>query len=209
MKTLTFIHVPKTGGSSIVDAAVKKQIDWFMYSDIRKYIAGSYHDRHWGVRHIRKELMDEFKEKYDTFAVVRNVYDMVLSFLFYTYSLGILAKKTGKLTRDQLNKYIVDIMLKHKWFSYTQSYWVISDDYKPTHILKFENFSQEVPELLTKYNIHLDISHINKSDRYYTVKDLYPETIAAINAHYKEDFENFGYEMIDPTTVDAKLFENE
>lgn len=70
------------------------------------------------------------------------------------------------------------------------------------HIVHYEKFSEEFGKVMKKYNLNILLPD-KKADGVYTsdeVKlryiDLYPETIAVINKYAAQDFEKFGYEMV-------------
>lgn len=75
------------------------------------------------------------------------------------------------------------------------------------HVLKFENLQEEFPALMHHYGlekVQLSTQPVNsgKATRArMNVTDMSAETIRLINEYAREDFELFGYPMIDPDTI--------
>ena len=69
------------------------------------------------------------------------------------------------------------------------------------HVLHLENIDHEFDALMRRYNLTVSLLHRNKRNATSSlaVHDLSRASIALINAHFAQDFEAFGYEMIEPS----------
>lgn len=79
------------------------------------------------------------------------------------------------------------------------------------NVVHYENLSSEFDALMKEYGINTSLPSKEKSG-VYTAKnksrlshtDLYPETIALINKFAKDDFDKFGYQMVEKFEKDSK-----
>ena len=73
------------------------------------------------------------------------------------------------------------------------------------HIVHYENFKNELDELMEEYDIDIRLPEKSSSSTYtyanterkLSYLDLYPETISIINRYTKIDFESLGYDMVE------------
>jgi len=188
-KELKFIHITKTGGSTIEEIGFKNNINW-----------GKYHTEYGYAHSIFPKKQEKFKNRYKWFMVVRNPYTRILAEYHY------LCKITPEIINfsvEQFNKFLV---LRIKSASKGEKQTLLAkrdhftEQYKyldPTidiHILKYENIEEEFNNLMVKYNYKFKFEKIiNTSENKYTVDDLSNETIDIINTIYNKDFELFGY----------------
>ena len=190
-KELRFIHITKTGGSSIEDCAYNKNIMLGRY-DTEYCIRDEEYFAPWHMIFPYKNL--EFKKTYDWFMVVRNPYTRIVSELNYNCPKNIIKNK------EKINIYIQYKINNRSQLGnhYTEQYLYMDPDPSIViHILKFENLKEEFDNLMKLYNIDmvLDI-HSNKSESIITFDDLSKETINLINTVYNKDFELFNYDII-------------
>lgn len=192
MKELKFIHITKTGGTSIEELGKSIGKKW-----------GKYHKEYgfWHDLFSKKDI--ELKLKYDWFMVVRNPYDRIVSEFHCKW--GGVGDSVLKYNKKQFNKFIVDEIENrynrpvyktgHFW---EQSAYLDKHPNITIHVLKFENLKKDFETLMKKYNIKLKFNiHFNKSKKVFSVKNLYKKTIELINTVYDKDFEMFGYEKIE------------
>ena len=65
-------------------------------------------------------------------------------------------------------------------------------------VIHFEDIKSEFKDLMAEYELEIKMpSQIKQSSGSLTHLDLYPETIALINAFFEPDFEAFGYEKVE------------
>lgn len=177
---LIFIHIPKTGGSSI-----------------KKYLFGDITGGHIPIRFIPSDFINS----YPSYAFVRNPYTRILS--AYNYLI-----KGGAKTRNDLN--YQDVLLRYSSFedfvcNGLSSYYLDFEHFLPqyyfTHYLgrkivgnigKYENFNEDVMKF---FNIELDI--VNSTGDYEkNILKMYNEnTYQIINRLYAEDFALFNYDI--------------
>lgn len=172
-----FIHIHKTGGSSVKNFFHKGKGD---------------KASHMTVKSIIKNIgMEKFK-KYSTFCVVRNPYDLIVSH----YSYRVQTNRIKKINFNDfiLNKHFLHVPPQVEYLKYNNEIYC-------NDILRYENLVDDVDKFITKHNINLNISnfpHSRKSKRkdykeYFTNK----EVLDVVNEHYKEDFETFNYKKIE------------
>jgi len=187
MKSLKFIHITKTAGTSIEDVSRKAGLFW-----------GRFHKEYAKRWHKPFTTIDKtIREKYDWFTVVRNPYDRILSEFYCRWITPI----DKNVSIEQFNKQIQSHILhrqKHRQsldFHYTEQYLYI-DNSVVIHILKFENLFDEFNRLMQKYNIKITLDvKTNVGKKQYTIEDFNVETICLINHVYEKDFSMFNYEM--------------
>ena len=204
MKRLKFIHITKTGGTSIEEIGIKHNIRW-----------GKFHSEYGGWFHekfINKPRW--LRVKYDWFTVVRNPYTRILS----EYHWCMKSDKTIETSVEQLNSFICKsinqvLLLKNNinvkdnpryiraiGGHFTQQHFYV-DRHSKIHIIKYENLKEEFDTLMKRYKLKVRLDmHYNESIKLYTINDLYPETIELIKTVYKKDFIKFGYSL-DPNLV--------
>jgi len=241
MHKLEFVHIAKTGGTSIEHAASQHGIAWGICK-FEEY--WSWSSRCKPIQpyrqHIKIQQLDDWEcnqkawawhcppfnykskpgvnqfEGSDTFTVVRNPYSLMVSEYYYLfqkkpYLVKDLIEKApeGNLNDPKfMNRWISDAAQKatNQGFCYfghciPQYQFAYADGKRfVDHVLKMENLSDEFPALMERYNLPVELEHVNsskKSDQL-TVEDLSKEAIEKINEWAKLDFEYFGYEKLDP-----------
>ena len=206
MKELKFIHITKSGGSSIEEIGKSNKVYWGKYDNLFKEINSHYHN-------ISEYIPLHIQNKYDWFLVVRNPYERILSEYYCNW--GGIGEFVPSINHNinEFNIYIIKKILNyHKSmdspntrsrFHYIPQYlYLMENANSKMNILKIENLEQDFNNLMKKYklNIHLN-KHINKSKfkKKFTVDHFSNELIDLINCVYRKDFEEFNYKMIIPT----------
>ena len=190
-KELKFIHITKTGGTTIEKLGQKHNIKW-----------GMFHKEYNNWHRPPGEQNQNIIQKYDWFTVVRNPYDRIISELhcrFGNHNREILNK-----SKNEINEYIRKcINLKDNFHNYKNLYCY--GHYNEQHkylcdninILKFENLEEDFNKLMIKYNMNIKLQgHHYKMKRKFNIHDLDKETINLINNVYHKDFELFGYQKL-------------
>ena len=190
MKQLKFIHITKTGGSSIEKIGLKNNIKWGVYDKEYSNNSGRWHL-------IFGKVRKEIKEKYDWFLVCRNPYERILSEYYCVW--GGIGKEKIEHSKIEFNKYIRKKILSKMNYEghYVGQNYYYDKRYKIT-VLRFESLKEDFENLMKKYNmnIKLDIKINVGKNKKFSINDFDNETINLINKVYKRDFILFNYKFI-------------
>ncbi len=185
MKTLRFIHITKTAGTSIEHTGKINGISW-----------GLHHSEYGPWHEFFPRKSRALKDKYDWFMVVRNPYTRVVS-EFYCHNGGPTNKNVSV---NVFNKEIRNRIESRSTFG---DHW--SEQYKyldetcVIHILRYENLKEEFDMLMLKYGFAFTLSaHLNKGHKTYTERNLDNDTVSLINHVYQQDFLTFSYDYRNP-----------
>jgi len=198
---LKFIHITKTGGTSIENIAKENGIYWGRYDQDLKFLGSVF----W---HIPFQFCERNSEKnrlidnFEFFVVVRNPYDRCVSEYFCPWG----GPRDNKRTKKQMNQYISMKMIKiindgeHNMNTnhFMPQFRYVYDEKGNRivkNILKFENLKEEFDRLMVKYGIPLALnSHDNYSNKNLSANDLDESTIKLIQKVYEKDFIEFFYD---------------
>jgi hypothetical protein len=198
-----FVHIPKTGGSSIISRLdVEKRIHSFtghgMQILFKNILCVDGHIPAFLFKEIRPDIFDRFYR----FSFIRNPYDRAVSeFLWIfrdewktqTYSL------TDQEMKDKFEVWLFSYYIDkensrkctQKWYLFCKSKrrLLVNDIYK------FENFESEFEKLTKKLNINpINIDILKQAkievDRNMLLTEKNKEYIYRV---FQEDFETFGY----------------
>ncbi len=210
---LKFLHITKNAGTYIEDLGFKNNLvlgkikDQINDYNLNHKNAIDYY--HLTPFHFYNEVfnINYCNNKNINFLIVRNPYDRILSEIFCPW-LGIV-KNNRTPSIDEINDYLNNKLLNiknnpkrlfnggHCALQYSYAY-DSNDILVVDEILKFENLTEDLENLIQKYNLKLvlDKEKTNKSSKSCQLSDLTDENIKLINKLYKLDFEKFGYNMI-------------
>jgi hypothetical protein len=191
-----FIHIPRTGGTSIFVKNTYHQLD-SQINEVQAKLG------HLDIKHFRFHSKNSFTHltfaeyekyiktnQYKIFTIVRNPYDRIFSYYkYHIYKLKI-NQEISSLNNEaeKFNKYL-NYFLKHKEYltCKTQTsfllnkYNAIDSSIK---IIKYENLNEEIENL----------PRLNSSIDFILKKDAYnQENIGIIKKYFLEDFINFNY----------------
>jgi len=193
---LQFIHITKTGGTSIEEYGCKHKIKWGCRN--RDYFNKFSHihlNQTVNKYHIPPSFFTENPYNKKTFACVRNPYTRLISEYYCPWS-G--SKYKHIKDKDEFNEWIQKLMLSVDVVSGLPQHLYMPINY----ILYFENLQNDFTKLISNIDnsICTTLPHSNKSkisnDIKYTVDDLYDDTIDLINVTYDKDFSTFNYKKI-------------
>jgi len=197
-KILKFIHITKTAGTSIEKVGLKHNHKW-----------GMYHEQEYGWWHqIFTKKSKELRNKYDWFTVVRNPYTRILSEIHYIHKKLKTVDEFNTIIKKEINYLLSNHNDSNHPYQrpggdhFTEQYKYI-DPNSVIHILHFETVKEEFEELMNVYNynnVRLNMVEY-KTEKKISVKDISKENIELINIAYKEDFEKFGYGLLDYDTI--------
>lgn len=206
-KKLRFIHITKSGGSSIEEAAILHNIHWGVndldfgqYSPL--FIKAPWHYPFSFFPHRFP------RHNFDWFLVHRNPYDRILSEFHCQW--GGVGEDVHKYTVATFNKFVVDKIklmlqivnfekksLRFNGMHYIPQY-LYYDANVTMHLLPFKNLTVAFNDLMQKYDLPVRLNtsyHLNNHTRVFTRHDLSPETKQLIQHVYRKDFAIFGYDM--------------
>lgn len=207
-KNILYIHVPKTGGTSIEHFLAEH----YDISLNRNTIFSKDNDRFNGIsyHHLTySTILDEWEkgnlpfsaidfENVDVWISVRNPYDRIFSNLFFLKCMN------SQSTTKQVFDIIRDRFLPHNHLYdnhvIPQSLFYLGLEDKPNvTIIRQETLKQDMCNLgYTDFDTYLcKTFHLKQYHEFYS-----RETIELINDYYFMDFEMFGYEMMDPNDFD-------
>lgn len=204
-KRFLFVHVPKTGGTSIVSVLKKdsnrvplplRAIGYAFDDRGVKLPSWTYpitgYPYHVSAKALKEFWGDEEFSKYYKFAFVRNPWDLTVSEYFY-----ILRKKNHHLHRkvSKLNGFEDFVSWKENNYVRPQANWLCDHE---GHLLmdfvgKFENYTNDANNILKELGSSMVVPHKNatqKSDFREYYNDELVERVAEI---YAPDIELFGY----------------
>jgi hypothetical protein len=222
---IIFIHVPKTGGSSIENFLLQK----FGYKRnplllIHGYGVKPYHSRDSGLvitPHMHYPLKDIVEEaiknkifidtNWTIFSLVRNPYIKFISDLFFYHRCPL---KYNYHQLPDINKpHYVDYCIDYYWendqfdnyhslHSYPQ-YKFFEDINIPYKIFKFEDGIKNALNSVNLYNGETIPHVLDLTNTFGIPKPKYEtlytkKLIECVNKKYQKDFEIFEYKMLDP-----------
>jgi hypothetical protein len=202
-KKFIFIHIPKTGGTSIYSALHKYGI--MLY---RQRNEQSIYYKHAYASDLKRMLGDEF-DTYYKFAFVRNPFDWIIS--NYHFNRGLHQPYTRPLGLQHYGH----VQPEYEALGFDEwLYWWV-DKFNPLQsrmmldsnnnllvddIYHFETIGADFKKLCKKINVNIwprKLQHTNKTSRSAQVKDKYAvysnDHIEFIQDRFKLDFELFGY----------------
>jgi hypothetical protein len=171
---LTFIHVPKTGGISII-TWLRNSFKIFQLHSVKKY-----------ALHPSTDMFNSLLP--ETFAVVRNPWDRIVSlWAFWTEA------NKSDITFDTFVRNLGSYKFSEReWFTFDtpQKAWIPNG---VTHLLKFETLEEDFKVIQVRLGCNESLPKLNTSNHndyrtYYT-----QETIQIIADVFKDDIETFGY----------------
>lgn len=180
MKDFVFIHINKTGGSSIETALGLRQ-------------------NHKTALEKRARLGEEEWERRFRFTIVRNPWDKVVSH----YHFRVMTNQTGlgdhpigfnewvrRAYRDHEPQYWnkpKNFMPQWNWISDENGKLIIN------FIGRFENLADDFQYICQKINRQVELPHVKKSGRGHYREYYDEESVEIVRACFKIDIENLGY----------------
>ena len=207
-----FVHVPKTGGTTIENLIWPREADrtelnlWmgFVKDYHNKYQTGGL--QHLLASQVKEEVGKKVFDTYFKFAIVRNPWDKAVSQYSYMKKRQDLRKFIGMSKDDCLKKYL-SLIQKTNHVQWDSQYKFVTD--KDDKIIvdfigKFESFSKDVNVILEKLEICNNIlgfkfpkkiPHTNKSHRSHYREYYDAESKEIVQNIYQKDIELFEYQF--------------
>lgn len=197
-KKIIFIHIPKTGGSSI-EVALKNIFDEKIIRNgnstrvldtIKNPIPNSYNSfKHATASELIKQYGKNKFNDYHSFAVIRNPWDRLLSLYHWSYGGTYNKKKFLNMIPKKINN------MKSKRVVWSLNRYVCDnkDNIIIDTLLDFDNLQHEFSSLMKKLNIgEYELGHINKGRNKKNFREVMDqETIDLISTNYKNEINMF------------------
>ena len=197
-KKFVFVHIPKTGGTSITRTLEKQVVDGIVTPDITS--------KHWSASRIMREF-PEVTSKWVIVTAVRNPWDLIYS--DYQFCVNY-SKKLDKLNRDRLGGWMLKLERTAGYSGIGEfadaeylerpTFWHhYCTDHLGTEltnkVLRFENLNAEYRMLCDELGYRVeDLPRINATDGRVDYHDVYdPSLVEKIRTHYRLIIDRFGY----------------
>jgi len=181
-KEFVFIHITKTGGTSVVD------------------ITGRAFRKHFTVREFIKYKGKKNWDRVFKFTVVRNPWDKVVSqYKFRTKT------NRSKMKENPISfkNWVIKVFRENDKYYYgtrplifaPQTYWLRdhTDEINLDYIIRFENLYEEFKEVAEIIGVDPELPHLNATKKS-NYQDFYDtETKQIVADWFEDDIANFGY----------------
>lgn len=192
-KKIIFLHIPKTGGTSIMKSLRPHGLEGSGHMQLSRIFQ-------------KYNINSKNRNDYLVFTVSRNPWDLVVSNFAY-----IKMKKSYWHSSDGSTKYgehpdyntvknmnfkefvyaLKDKKIKSTYNTLPQSYWI---DRKVDYIIRFENMSKDFETLCKKVGLpNIELLHLNKSKHQDYKKYYDKELISIVEKLYAKDIKMFNY----------------
>ncbi|MEQ9299453.1 MAG: sulfotransferase family 2 domain-containing protein [Cyclobacteriaceae bacterium] len=203
-----FIHIPKTGGTSIERALghfdiLKKGVqDHQLLSEIepldRISVCRYRVNRHILRRNVdyRPELSRNQYRRYFKFSIVRNPWARVYSWYRNTIR-DVSHRNMPSIPVDCKFDYFVRTYLDH-WMLQPQTNWLVnrSGRIDVDFIGKFESLSIDFSRISDKLGLDLELPHLLDSGKAKYQEAYDDDSISIVGAKYSEEIDLFGYKFL-------------
>lgn len=214
----TLLHIPKTGGTAIEEAAIMKQVRWGMYLMQGRAELARHGEWHWFCQlyHTPPALLEDASvyEKSETFCVTRHPYERAIS--EYTYMLSVPwgdnIPEAGRCEASSLNSYLQEKMRDYSKGPYMkymndchfipQSEYIWGKGKRWCHdVFRFQDFPDKFNLLMRSKGSNVRVHADHRVNAFHdicpkmSVSMLNNETLALLQQVYKNDFEPLGYRV--------------
>lgn len=212
-----FVHIPKTGGTSIEDLIWPERHElsenelWMGFIDKyhNKYQTGGL--QHLLAKQIRSEIGASTFDSYFKFAFTRNPWDKVVSQFTYMSIREDLREFIGMKQGDCFKKYL-ELIAKKKHVQWEpQINFIFNDngDFLIDYLGRFESFNRSVETIASRVNINYEaIPHSNKGKRTNYQNYYDTESIERVREMYANDIKLLAYDYNQPNQSNSSNFIN-
>jgi len=199
---ILFIHINKTGGSSIIRALNMMQVHLsaeLIFSDKLKndeqydlWKAWTNGKRRTTYNWDSLENIKNYWNVYNKFSIVRNPWDRVVSDFFYCKKENFVSKE---LTFSEEVKYNKDN--KERWKLPCYDWLSLNGDIVVENILRFENLEKDFRKMCSQLGLpnSIQLPHLNKTKHKHYTEYYNDETKQIVAEKYAKDIEYFGYKF--------------
>ena len=173
---ILFVHVPKTGGNTMVDFLLDNNLPYF---DPCKF------DKHFNKHSKLQEYLEFGIENVYKMSIVRNPFDRIIS--FYNF-FGV--KQFSKLSFEE---YIDKIEGFHIWLQPAYDFFVYNGNYNMDFIAKLENIEQDILILCEMFGLEkqkVQVKNPNHTTEQFTYTPKQKQKIYDV---FYNDFKFFNY----------------
>lgn len=204
-KEIIFVHIPKTGGSSLSKIFKKETSDkvverndnfiWVINDKFEKLGKNKYNYKHATCLEIKELYPKKFKNYYK-FCIIRNTYDRILSLHLWSNDNNFNKKKLiGDIKKNTFNKTINKEKFDSRpWWNATEYILDKNDNLLVDKIINFENLYEDYDLLKNKYNLE-GLIHINKTKHQHYSHYYDSELISVVNKYYNKELNYFGFKI--------------
>ena len=206
---IVFIHIPKTGGTSIINE-LESKIGLQLLRKTSQFLTftnkGPVSFGHVSYLNLLRLgiINNDFHKSSYKFCIVRNPYHRAVSLFNYSKDIKIIDRNID------FEHFLDDVYLKrppigiynHLGISQSnpQVNWILDSDGKflVDDIFKIEEVQKLIDTFKKKFNINLDIKQYNQSNKHITFEEIAEKKslIEKIEIIYGRDFELLGYKKI-------------
>jgi hypothetical protein len=206
-KKFIFLHIPKTGGSSIEKALCR-------YSNKKVYkIPGNgigLPGKHYKIKTIKNEYGTDMLNDYFKFTFIRNPFDRAVS--FYAFCRYLPVEKFLKSKKTSLNKEWLSLSKEARKKDFND--WIISefgkipsfsiwpylcnenDEIIVDFIARFKNIQRDFNIICEHIHVNIKLPHINKRKRKINYRNYYNNKAKNFISKYcKKEIEYFKYKF--------------
>lgn len=176
---LIFIHIPKTGGSSI-EIAINPSVSLDESPQTLGTGNTSFRGKHWNIDKCQQEYKEYF-DSYFKFTFVRNPWDREVS-RWKWFAVALKMNVSFKKHLKNMNNY---------------REWIYRNDKYPFDFIgRFENLQEDFNIICDKIGIPKQkLPHSNKTKRKHYAEYYNDETREIVAEKYAKDIEHFGYKF--------------
>ena len=196
-KHILFIHIPKTGGTTIEKSLKINDIQKLYSNRTNKLLPSPFnkkslqHQFYTTIYKYRKICSIKFNSKLKIITVVRNPYNKIMSGLFWN-------KLINKYSTQEEVYHAIKKYLKGNYDNHNVPQYKFISDYNGKLIPNIKIFKTETLNKDIKKYLGINIinhSTVGKEKEKKYNKYLNNNSITTINLFYKNDFELFNYNM--------------
>jgi len=178
-----FIHIPRTGGSSI-EVSLKKGLETLQGNNT----LGTFLGKHWKSSEYKASKPSEWKSFFK-FTFVRNPWDRVISIYEFLKIHEGHPQRTSKEFKEWL------FSIKPNCNAYMPQSWYIDEavDFIGRYETLQEDWAYVLSNVFPSNYQTTPLPHVNKTERHGNYHDL--ETIDFVSNYYRDDIDSFGYSL--------------